>query len=66
MRVLKPSVKGRGAQGKRSGRYTTIYHGGKLRRGGVRQYVIFALLLAEVVIEVAYMTAEAFLLSGVI
>ena len=24
---------------KRSGRYTTIYHGGKLRRGGVRQYV---------------------------
>ena len=24
---------------KHSGRYTTIYHGGKLRRGGVRQYV---------------------------
>ena len=24
---------------KRSGRCTTIYHGGKLRRGGVRQYV---------------------------
>ena len=24
---------------KRSGRYTTIYHEGKLRRGGVRQYV---------------------------
>ena len=39
MRVLKPSIRGRGKQGKRSGRYTTIYHGGKLRRGGVRQYV---------------------------
>ena len=35
MRVLKPSISGRGTQGKRSGRYTTIYHGGKLRRGGV-------------------------------
>ena len=39
MRVLKPSIRGRGAQGKRSGRYTTIYHGGKLWRGGVCQYV---------------------------
>ena len=27
MCVLKPSIRGRGAQGKRSGRYTTINHG---------------------------------------
>ena len=39
MRVLKPSIRGRGAQGKRSGRYTTIYHEGKHWRGDVRQDV---------------------------
>ena len=39
MCVLKPSIRGKGAQSKRSGQYTTIYHGGKLWRGGVRQYV---------------------------
>ena len=36
--VLKPSIRGRGAGCKLSGRCTTTYHEGRLRRGGVGQY----------------------------